>query len=492
MAEQDEDTGVRSGTSSRSAAEMRKINKPLMEKKRRERINNCLNQLKMFLMDATKKDSSYYSKLEKADILEMSVKYLKNLQRQHLAVAMATDPKVISKYATGYSQCATEVTRYLAKLDGLDSDVKTRLSSHLNSCVQKLNTAATTQSQSTPMASFPVTGSTTPQQVAVSLAPPSGIMTQKQLDLALSQFGGNEEVTMLNLNDQLQNQISQAKQSIIANQPSSGSVAGVPLLPVQLIPAKLPSGDVVLLLTNNQAHVQTPNFSSSLTFNQGVPIMTSSTMPSASTVTTEAAVKMTSPQPNIVTSLQQESVPVALATNKTLNNVEVPVPDSSTSPKDKAAPNNIMTSSIKLNVTSQSDCYSNLIPPYPVPSFPGFQGKVPMFNQIEKPKPLKIETTNYPLPLSRAGPSHRYPNPPSPSEALDLSDPNKDLNNNYRNVPDRNVDRNVPDRNVPDRNVPDRNVPYREVLNMNAQNRNEAVVFYPYVSHENDPMWRPW
>ncbi len=29
-----------------------------MEKKRRERINNCLNQLKMFLMDATKKDVS--------------------------------------------------------------------------------------------------------------------------------------------------------------------------------------------------------------------------------------------------------------------------------------------------------------------------------------------------------------------------------------------------------------------------------------------------
>ena len=39
------------------------INKPLMEKKRRERINNCLNQLKMFLMDATKKDVSSH-KLE--------------------------------------------------------------------------------------------------------------------------------------------------------------------------------------------------------------------------------------------------------------------------------------------------------------------------------------------------------------------------------------------------------------------------------------------
>jgi len=31
--------------------------------------------------------SSYYSKLEKADILEMTVKYLTSLQRQRVAVA---------------------------------------------------------------------------------------------------------------------------------------------------------------------------------------------------------------------------------------------------------------------------------------------------------------------------------------------------------------------------------------------------------------------
>jgi len=31
-------------------------NKPLMEKRRRERINTCLDQLKAILMDATKKE----------------------------------------------------------------------------------------------------------------------------------------------------------------------------------------------------------------------------------------------------------------------------------------------------------------------------------------------------------------------------------------------------------------------------------------------------
>jgi hypothetical protein len=34
-------------------------NKPLMERKRRERINNCLQQLKSILMEVTKKEVSY-------------------------------------------------------------------------------------------------------------------------------------------------------------------------------------------------------------------------------------------------------------------------------------------------------------------------------------------------------------------------------------------------------------------------------------------------
>uniref|UniRef100_A0A3P8T6A7 Hairy-related 3 n=1 Tax=Amphiprion percula TaxID=161767 RepID=A0A3P8T6A7_AMPPE len=56
------------------------VSKPLMEKKRRARINQCLDQLKTLL-------ENYYSssirkrKLEKADILELTVKHLRNLQK---------------------------------------------------------------------------------------------------------------------------------------------------------------------------------------------------------------------------------------------------------------------------------------------------------------------------------------------------------------------------------------------------------------------------
>jgi len=44
----------------------RRSNKPIMEKRRRARINNCLNELKTLILDATKKDPARHSKLEKS------------------------------------------------------------------------------------------------------------------------------------------------------------------------------------------------------------------------------------------------------------------------------------------------------------------------------------------------------------------------------------------------------------------------------------------
>ncbi|KAK9722779.1 Helix-loop-helix DNA-binding domain [Popillia japonica] len=72
------------------ASESRKIRKPLMEKKRRARINDSLETLKQILLESktTIKDPSKTSggqrtaKLEKADILEMTVRYLQHLRNK--------------------------------------------------------------------------------------------------------------------------------------------------------------------------------------------------------------------------------------------------------------------------------------------------------------------------------------------------------------------------------------------------------------------------
>ncbi|KAG7211068.1 hypothetical protein KM043_016429 [Ampulex compressa] len=97
-------------------AELRRSNKPIMEKRRRARINQCLDELKSLILEAMKKDPTRHSKLEKADILEMTVKHLQTVQRQQLSTAVATDPAVLTKFRTGFSECATEVSRNLQQM----------------------------------------------------------------------------------------------------------------------------------------------------------------------------------------------------------------------------------------------------------------------------------------------------------------------------------------------------------------------------------------
>ncbi|XP_053378609.1 enhancer of split mgamma protein-like [Mercenaria mercenaria] len=115
----------------------RRTNKPLMEKRRRARINDCLVQLKSLVLQAMNKDTTQYSKLEKADILEMTVKHLKIVQRQQMTAAMATDPNVISKYRAGFNECASEIARYLDTVNGGNPELKARVMNYLgNSMMQ--------------------------------------------------------------------------------------------------------------------------------------------------------------------------------------------------------------------------------------------------------------------------------------------------------------------------------------------------------------------
>ncbi|XP_066975245.1 protein hairy-like [Macrobrachium rosenbergii] len=116
----------------------KKSNKPMMEKKRRQRINRCLNDLKTLVLEALKRDPAKYSKLEKADILEMTVRHLQMLHRQQSAAGcmMGNGQFIgedISKYRAGFTQCAAEVTKYLATMNDIPHDLHTKVLTHLNS-----------------------------------------------------------------------------------------------------------------------------------------------------------------------------------------------------------------------------------------------------------------------------------------------------------------------------------------------------------------------
>lgn len=118
-----------------TTSDTRRSNKPIMEKRRRARINNCLNELKTLILDAMKKDPARHSKLEKADILEMTLAFLKNhqinLQRQQAALSQAADATIASKFKAGFAECANEVGRF----SGLEPQVKRRLLQHLSNCL---------------------------------------------------------------------------------------------------------------------------------------------------------------------------------------------------------------------------------------------------------------------------------------------------------------------------------------------------------------------
>merc|ERR1719151_464499 len=119
----------------------RKVMKPLLERKRRARINNCLDELKDLMVYALQTEGESISKLEKADVLELTVKHLRKLKRQQM---LAVSPGLeLDRYRAGYTTCATEVSRCLAST-GVDISVGSRLMSHLGN---KLNTIETARQE---------------------------------------------------------------------------------------------------------------------------------------------------------------------------------------------------------------------------------------------------------------------------------------------------------------------------------------------------------
>ncbi|XP_036344836.1 protein hairy-like isoform X1 [Rhagoletis pomonella] len=201
----------------------RRSNKPIMEKRRRARINNCLNELKTLILDATKKDPARHSKLEKADILEKTVKHLQELQRQQAAMQQAADPKVINKFKAGFADCANEVSRF----PGLDPAVKRRLLQHLSNCINGVKSELHQHQRQ--MASAP-------SQMLPS-PPSSPEQDQHHLQhqhVAAAATAGNPFL----LGAQLQHTMNGY------------------FLPngLQVIPTKLPNGNIALVLPQHQQH----------------------------------------------------------------------------------------------------------------------------------------------------------------------------------------------------------------------------------------------
>ena len=85
------------------------------------------------------------SRLDKADILELTVGHLTTLEHQQRSVTLATE---VDGYKKGFKDCARETINYLSSTRSLDTDTLFQLNNHLqNSYLQKTRQA--------PSASYP-------------------------------------------------------------------------------------------------------------------------------------------------------------------------------------------------------------------------------------------------------------------------------------------------------------------------------------------------
>lgn len=153
----------------------RKVMKPMLERKRRARINRCLDELKELMTSALQtvstnlffnnlttnpflpqkhfnhfiketstnlflyllfhsQEGENVAKLEKADILELTVRHLHTLRHQN-QLNTRPESSYADRFRAGFRHCAVEVTSFL---NGLDQPTKTHLSSHLSHCIRRL------------------------------------------------------------------------------------------------------------------------------------------------------------------------------------------------------------------------------------------------------------------------------------------------------------------------------------------------------------------
>ncbi|NXE36975.1 HES5 factor, partial [Ptilorrhoa leucosticta] len=92
--------------------EKNKLRKPVVEKMRRDRINSSIEQLKLLLEKEFQRHQPN-SKLEKADILEVAVSYLKQQsQLQDQKTFIHKSPE--QDFNSGYLRCLKEAMHFLS------------------------------------------------------------------------------------------------------------------------------------------------------------------------------------------------------------------------------------------------------------------------------------------------------------------------------------------------------------------------------------------
>lgn len=108
----------------------------MLERKRRARINKCLDELKDLMVATLESEGEHVTRLEKADILELTVSHLYKLKQKRLLTTNSCSMTQAEGFRSGYIHAVNEVSRSLSELPGINVNLGTKLMSHLG---QRLN-----------------------------------------------------------------------------------------------------------------------------------------------------------------------------------------------------------------------------------------------------------------------------------------------------------------------------------------------------------------
>lgn len=117
----------------------RKVMKPMLERKRRARINRCLDELKDLMVTALQAEGENVAKLEKADILELTVRHLHTL-RAARRLTLTPENSYADRFREGFTQCAQEVSSFLSTpvAAAIHPAAGAQLMRHLGGCLRRL------------------------------------------------------------------------------------------------------------------------------------------------------------------------------------------------------------------------------------------------------------------------------------------------------------------------------------------------------------------
>ncbi|XP_072852038.1 transcription cofactor HES-6 [Pogona vitticeps] len=104
----------------------RKARKPLVEKKRRARINESLQELRLILAD-----TEFQAKMENAEVLELTVKRVQAILQDRAQDGDKRQREASERFAAGYIQCMHEVHTFVSSCPGIDSTIAAELLNHL-------------------------------------------------------------------------------------------------------------------------------------------------------------------------------------------------------------------------------------------------------------------------------------------------------------------------------------------------------------------------